>query len=198
MRAMRISIWASLALAVGACSTTQVEQWESVREAAVDQAYTRPDVDFSNYRRLLAAPFEIYYPDEIGKPSEKDLARIRQIFRDAFYGAIGDDYEIVDQAGPDVLKVRASLVDLRTNPPTGQVSVGRRLADVVSAGHMTFLMELIDSRSDEVLARAADEEKPEPGEDIAGGGENWAAVEAAAQRWARLFRGFLDRNLGES
>ena len=52
---------------------------------------------------------------------------MRDIFRTAFLEAIGDDYPVVTESGPDVLKVRASLIDLRTN--AGDISVGRRLDD---------------------------------------------------------------------
>ena len=175
------------------CTTTTVEYWEKAPEATVDYAYAKPDVDFGVYRRLNAAPFEIYYPEEIGKPDGADVARIRQIFREAFLEAIGDDYEIVTDKAPDVLRVRASLVDLRTNEPVGAVQAGK-LAKFVRAGHLTFLMELIDSESGEVLARAADEEKADDVDTI----DDWDAVRYAAERWAGLFRGFLDRNLGPS
>ena len=185
-------------IASSACTTTEVEQWQVVPDTIVDYAYVKPGGDFSSYRRLYPAPFEIYYPEETGDPAPEDVERIRQIFRDAFRNAVGDDYEIVSEPGADVLKVRASLVDLRTNPPVGTVNVGRKLANVVNAGHLTFLMEMIDSRTDEVLARAADEEKPEPRNDGLGGEANWDAVRAAAERWTALFRNFLDENLGRS
>jgi len=176
------------------CTTTKVEKWESVPERVVDYAYVKPDADFSNYRRLYPEPFEIYYPEEIGDPDPDDIERIREIFREAFLTAIGDDYEIVRESGPDVLKVRASLVDLRTNDTVGTVNVGRRLAGIVNAGHLTFLMEMIDSRSGETLARAADEEKPGS---LGATDDDWAAVQVAAERWAGLFRNFLDNYLGK-
>lgn len=183
------------AFALSGCTVTKVEQWESVPERVVDYAYVKPDADFSVYRRLYPEPFEIYYPEEIGDPDPDDVERIRAIFREAFLTAIGDDYEIVREPGRDVLKVRASLVDLRTNEVTGTVNVGRRLAGIVNAGHLTFLMEMIDSRSGETLARAADEEKPGS---LGATDDDWAAVKVAAERWAGLFRNFLDNYLGES
>jgi len=190
---LRIGIAAALVGIVVGCTSTTVEYWEKAPDATVDYAYTKPDVDFGVYTRLNAAPFEIYYPEEIGKPNSADVARIRLIFREAFLGAIGDDYAIVDDTGPDVLRVRASLVDLRTNEPVGAVNAGK-LAKFVRAGHLTFLMELIDSESGDVLARAADEEKTDDVDTI----NDWDAVRYAADRWAGLFRGFLDRNLGPS
>jgi hypothetical protein len=71
-----------------------------------------------------------------------------------------------------------------------------RLRSLVAVGELTFLMELSDSMSGEVLARAADKQKPEytnVGDVNDEGGHNRA--EAAAKYWAGLFRDFLDRNL---
>ena len=103
-------------LALGGCVVeTTVDRYVKVPESRVDSAYVKPDADFSRYRKLQAAPLEIYYYEGQGAPDPQDLARLKQIFRDAFLTAIGDDYLIVDQAGPDVLGVRASLVDLETS-----------------------------------------------------------------------------------
>lgn len=183
-----------LVVALSGCTKTIVEKWEYGENTAVDYAFVRPNVDFSQYTRLSAAPFEIYYPEGAGESSQQDLGRIRQIFRTAFLDAIGDDYPMVTDTGPNVLKVRASLIDLRTNKSSAPVNFGGRLDDIVREGHMTFIMELIDSRTDEVLARAADEEKPDLA--AARGADDWTAVEEAAMRWAGLFRQFLDKNLG--
>ncbi len=101
-----------LLAAITGCVQTTVETYIKVPESRVDSAYVSSDADFSRYRKLQPAPLEIYYVEGQGEPDPEDLARLRQIFRDAFLTAIGDDYEIVDEAGPDVLGVRASVVDL--------------------------------------------------------------------------------------
>lgn len=183
------------AIAVTACSTVEVESFRKVPEAQADAAYIKSGVDFGVYRSLLADPMGIYYPEGTAAPSAEELARIRSIFRRAFLGQIGDDYPIVDEAGPDVLRVRASLVDLKTETnPIDARQFGGRIGPLLEPGRLTFLMELMDSVSGEVLARAADEEKLEAGNS----GEvtdEWSQIEAAAKRWAVAFRGFLDTNL---
>ncbi len=192
MKTLRLIILSAAAAALAAaCTTVEVETWDVVNAPDVDSVYFKPGVDFSTYRVLYPKPFEIYYADEIGTPDPEDLARIRTIFRTAFREAIGTDYEIVDRPAPDALQVRASLVDLRTNRPENTVNVGARLARIVRNGELTFLMEMSDSTSGEVLAHAADGEEPSyyPQE------EDWAVVQREAERWARLFRRFLDNNL---
>lgn len=182
-------------LGVTACVETTVESFRRVPDSRADEAFVKPGVDFSRYRRLQPVPLEIYYYEGQQPPLAEDLDRVRNIFREAFLAAIGDDYELVDEAGPDVLGVRASLVDLKLSPALGTLPVKGRAAHLVANGELTFFMELTDSVSGEVLARAADQEKP-PMTAAATSGREWAETEIAAQRWAAMFRDFLDENLG--
>ena len=59
------------------------------------------------------------------------------------------------------------------------------------AGHITLVVELIDSRSGEVLARAADLGK---NESRGGNGVvDWDAIEADFRYWADILRTWLDK-----
>jgi hypothetical protein len=181
---------------VSGCVQTTVDRYVKVPDSSVDSAYVKPDVDFSRYRKLQPAPLEIYYHEGQAEPDPEDLARLRQTFRKAFLAAIGDDYEIVDAAGPDVLGVRATVVDLEMSPELGELPIKGRAAQLVAAGHLSFFMELTDSQTGEVLGRAGDEEKDV--EEVVAYDEqrDWGRAEKAAERWAQLFRSFLDENLG--
>lgn len=181
-------------LFVAGCVETTVESFRRVPESRADEAFVKPGVDFSRYRQLQAVPLEIYYYEGQQPPLAEDLDRVRSIFREAFLEAIGDDYQLVQEAGPDVLGVRASLVDLKLSPALGTLPVKGRAAHLVANGELTFFMELTDSVSGEVLARAADQEKS-PMTAAASGGREWEETEVAAQRWAAMFRAFLDENL---
>lgn len=179
------------------CVETTVDSFRKVPGAAADEAYIREGTDFSRYRRLLLYPLEIYYSDCQCKPDPGGLERIRGIFRSAFQSAIGDAYEIVDAPGPDVLGVRASLVDLKTVPVYGELPLKGRAAALIANGQLTLFIEVSDTRSGTVLGRAADREKPSDAvPEAAGTDRQWAETEAAARRWAAMFRDFLDRNLG--
>ena len=181
-------------LALTACSTTTVESYRRVPDARVDQAYVKPGVDFSRYSRLYAWPLEIYYADGASAPRPEALERMREIFRKAFLDELGEDYEIAAKPAADALGVRASLVDLRSGPMTEDLPIQGRLRTLVANGQLTFLMELSDSRSGEILARAADREKP-PLTEPAVPETDWEAAVREARRWAKLFREFLDDNL---
>jgi len=178
------------------CSTTEVVNYERVAGARVDEAYIQPNVNFSRYTRLYPHPLEIYYREGAGAPTPENLERMRTIFREAFLAEIDGDYEIVSEPARDALGVRASLVDLQNSTGAEEIPVSGRLRELVANGQLTFLMELSDSVSGEVLARAADRDQAVVADQGAASPSNWAQAEAAAARWAGLFRDFLDENLG--
>jgi len=191
-----IVLIATTVMLLDACSTTTiVEPFYRPEGARVEQAYISPDADFSVYSKLLAQPLEIYYPTDAPAPSEDELSRLRQIFRDAFLGELADDYEIVAEPGPDVLTVLAQIVDLKVTGPLGTFESTGRLRQLVTKGQLTFLMEVRDSLTDRVLARAGETEEGEA-TSLTEEEASWAEVEVAAQRWAGLFRSWLDENLG--
>lgn len=195
---MRVAVVVAGLLLLAACVKTTVDTYRSVPDSRADSAYVKPGVDFTRYTRLQAVPLEIYFDDSMGAPDPTDLARIRQIFREAFLGKIGDDYEIVDAPGPDVLHVRGSLVDLELTSVPDDLPVKGRAASLIASGHLSFFMELADSESGEVLARAGDQDQEEAAPRIAGSdaARDWSQTEQAAERWAQMFRDFLDDNLG--
>jgi hypothetical protein len=196
-RLLRTSLIAVLASAgVMACVETSVESFRKVPDSRADSVYIKSGVDFSRFRKLRVAPLEIYYSEGPVEPDPEDLARVRQIFRDAFLAAIGSDYELVDEPGPGVLGVRASLVDLELTPVTGTVPIKGRAASLVANGQLSFFMELRDSQTGEILARGGDQEKAAAEIETAASDRDWAQTEAAAMRWAQMFRDFLDDNLG--
>lgn len=188
-------ILAGLLACSGCTSTTIVEPFFRPEGAQVDQAYISPDADFSVYTKLMAMPLEIYYPDNAPEPSEEELDRLRQVFREAFLSELGDEYQIVTEPGPDVMRVLAQIIDLKIIGPLGRFEASGRLQEVVTKGQLTLLMEFHDSVTGRVLARAGEAEE---GASTAISDEeaSWAQVEVAARRWAGLFKRFLDENLG--
>lgn len=182
---------------VTGCSKTTVETYRTVPDSRADSVFIKSGVDFSRYTRLQPVPLEIYYYEGITEPDPGDIDTVRRIFREAFLGKIGDDYELVDEPGPDVLHVRASLVDLELSAVPDDLPVKGRAASLVAAGQLTFFMELADSQSGEVLARAGDKEKAPALIAGAATEHDWARTEEAADRWAQMFRDFLDESLGK-
>jgi hypothetical protein len=162
----------------------------------VEQSYLSPAADFSIYSKLLVEPLEIYYPDDAPEPDAADLERLRAIFRNAFLPKL-EGYEILEEPGPDVLRVRGQIIDLKLTGALGTYDATGRLHELVTKGQLTFLMEIGDSMADRVLARAGETEEGSS-TSLSGDEAGWREVEVAAERWATMFRTWLDANLSQT
>ncbi len=184
---------AGIPLLVG-CTTVTTQSFQRTENANVEASYVATDADFGKYRQLRGEDMGIFFPETRPIP-EADLQRIRQIFRDAFLGELAG-YEIVDKPGPRVMTVQASLIDLRMADLGDVPDMRPGLKDVARPGVLVFTMELRDSTTDRILARAADStSNPKIG--TSGSSTDWNDVQTAAGYWATLFRQFLDQNLGQ-
>ena len=184
----------SAALAAGCASRVETQEFRRNPDSNVEAAYVATDADFSRYERLMGAEMGIFFPESTKIPAD-DLARMRTIFRSSFLDELGG-YDVVDDAGPRVMLVDASLIDLRSAGLTDIPNLRREIQGVARQGSLVFLMELKDSETGRVLARAADSSlNPNIGTDEFDDTE-WGEAERAARHWASLFRQFLDQNLG--
>lgn len=178
-----------------ACTSVTTQSFKVADSSNVKAAYLATDADFGKYDRLTAEDMGIYFPEEFA-PSQNDQQRTRQIFREAFLGELAD-YQIVDNKGPTTLAVQASLLDYRHATSVDASMVRRELRDFVEPGALLFLMELKDSESGRILARAADSASAPAFSSSTDTTTDWTSVESAANRWAELFRKFLDDNLNK-
>ncbi len=190
-----ISVICSAFLAISACSTTTTQSFRVAESSNVEAAFIATDADFSKYHQLLAQEMGIFFPQNV-QMSDEDLARLRQIFRDAFLPKL-DHYTIVDEPAPGTLAIQASLIDLRKAGNADVPELRIELRDVAKPGALVFLMEFRDPMTDLVLARAADSAKAPAFAYGDGSATDWSAVETAAEHWSILFRDFLDNNLGQ-
>ena len=182
-----------LMLILASCGSTTYESFRPIQDRDVDIAYVNVAADFSRYRRLMIDDMGIYYPEE-SNLSEADIQRVRAAFQTAFRKQL-EGYEISTEPAADVMKVRASLVDLTGDPVIELPNISRDVNEILQPGKLTFMIELIDSKSDRVLARAADTEKTPELDQPENTDAASSEVLAAAEHWADLFRKFLDTNL---
>ena len=183
------------AAALAACtSTTIVEPFYRPPNTQVEFVMLSTDADFSKYTSIQLTALGIYYPENVPQPSAADLDRLRRYFREAFLAALGDDYRIATTTGPEVMRANAQIIDLKIVGAGGTYDPGARLREVVAAGELTLVMELQDSVTGRALVRAAD--TTSTANPAATSREaDWDNVRQAAERWAEMFRRFLDMNL---
>lgn len=177
------------------CSTTTSQEFRRAQNSVVEAAFIASDADFSQFDRLTAAEMGIFFPQNSAIPDE-DLQRIRSIFRESFLGELSE-YDVVNETGAGIMMVEASLIDLRTAAYADIPNLRSEIRSVARPGSLVFLMEMKDSQTGRVLARAADSTlNPNIGSDELDNSE-WGEVEVAAQHWASLFRQFLDQNFNK-
>jgi hypothetical protein len=103
------------------------------------------------------------------------------------------DYEVVAEAGEDVLLLRPEIIDLDVYAPDIK-SPGRNTTYTTSAGRMTLKMDLLDSATESLIGRAIDRRRAR--EDSFGRMSNSVTNRAEAdrmlRRWARILRDALD------
>jgi hypothetical protein len=190
IRRISIAILGFCCVAIASCSTVTTQSFRAPENQNVDASFIATDADFSKYSRLMAADMGIFFPLS-NDLSDEELQKIRKTFRELFLSEL-KDYEIVTTAGPGTLMVEASLIDLRKAMSADVPSLRTELKSAARPGELLFLMQLRDSESNRVLARAADGAAHPT---FSHNSEDWSGVEAAAQHWASLFRNFLDQNL---
>ena len=184
----------ALGVSLSACTTVETQSFDVRKNSAVESAQISTDADFSKYDSLLAEDMGIFFPQNAAS-SDEDTQRIRQIFRTAFIAEL-QGYDIVQEPGPRTMAVQASLIDLRNSSGAPLPGMRREVRDMAATGSIVFLMEMKDSESGAILARAADSAITPTLAATAGTDTDWSSVQSAAEKWAALFRQFLDANLG--
>ena len=175
----------ALGLSVSACTTVETQSFNVRKNSAVESAQISTDADFSKYDRLLAEDMGIFFPQNAAS-SDEDTQRIRQIFRTAFIAEL-QGYDIVQEPGPRTMAVQASLIDLRNSSGAPLPGMRREVRDMAATGSIVFLMEMKDSESGAILARAADSAITPTLAATAGTDTDWSSVQSAAEKWAALF-----------
>ena len=141
-------------------------------DRAVAVAYVDPDADFSIYDKIMILDCYVAFRKDWEKNhtrssgsririSSRDIEKIKadvaDLFREVFTEKLSGDggYKIVEAAGDNVLLVRPSIIDLDITAPD-TMSAGRSRTYTSSAGAATIYIELFDSVTGDILARAAD------------------------------------------
>ena len=142
-----------------------------VPDRRIALAYMDPDADLSVYNKIMILDCYVAFKKDWQKGksgagsritvSASDVERIKAdtaaLFRDVFTEKLAEDdgYEIVTAAGEDVLLVRAAIIDLDITAP-GNTTAERTRTYTATSGSATLFIELYDSTTGDILARAAD------------------------------------------
>lgn len=116
------------------------------------EAYVAFDKNWERNQRTRSAQAFRVRPKDIEKIKNTLSAEFNEIFSNALTEA---GYELTDDVAEDVMIVRPAIINLDVNAPD-TMSAGNSTSYVASAGEMTLYIELWDSVSGDIMAKALD------------------------------------------
>ena len=171
--------------------------------------YADPEADLSWYSKVYLVEATVAFKKNWERDqrrnsrsmriSSKDIEKIKTTLAEEFHTVFKTEleehgYELTDEAADDVMVVRPAIINLDVNAPD-VMSAGRSTSFTSSAGEMTLYIELMDSVTGDIFAKALDRRS----DNAAGGFYTWSnsvTNRAAAQRilkgWATILRKALD------
>ncbi len=142
-----------------------------VDNVQADAAWARPDFDISGYTKIMMVGAGIEYrqvrdrgrstvarsqggPHFIPEDARADFeAVVNEVFLEEMSNI--ERFEITDKPGPEVLMIRAGLLDVVSFVPPEAIG-GRSVLLLTSVGEATLVLELRDSMTGTILARSVD------------------------------------------
>ena len=182
---------------------------EKVQVKGLDVVYARPGATLAAYTKVMLQPISVSFHKDWAKAvmagtnrqiSSSDQQRIRDRLAKLVYEELVKElnaggYQIVTTSGDDVLGVEMAIANLYVTAPSDVAGQSGKDYHAVTAGQMSLVIELRDSASGDVIARAFDHFKATEyhnAERITRV-ENEAEARSAATQWAKALRAGLDR-----
>ena len=142
-----------------------------VADSKMAIVYAEPGADLAQYERIQLMDAYVAFKknwarDQRSKSADRlsvtsnDVEKIKtdlaKEFQEVFRKTLEDGgYEIVDESGEDVLLVRPAIINLDVNAPD-TMRAGRSRSYTNTAGEMTLYIEIYDSITGDMIAKALD------------------------------------------
>ena len=183
-----------------------------IKGGTADEAWARPDTDISQYSKIMLQGVGIQYrpggdarktysPNSIRdhfelteKQKERFAALVTTIAREEL--GRSKQFTLVEEPGPDVLLIQGGLLDVVSYVPPD--NIGRGEIYLSRVGEATLVLEISDSMTETVLARAVDRRAAEDqtGLSRSNRASNTSEVRRMIRFWARTLRERLDEFKG--
>ena len=160
--------------------------------------WIKPGVDFSKYKKVMVDYVVFAFADdsEYKGIDANEMKKIGDDASKALVDAIKEKFPVVSEPGPDVIRVRTAIIDLKKSRPglsavTTVVPVGLGISLIkkgatgawTGSGATTAEMMALDSMTNEVLAAAEDQKAAGFSERFS----KWGSTQEAFSYWGELF-----------
>ena len=184
-----------------------------VKKTSADLVYRRPDVTFGGYTKILLVEptiafrknwkTDISFKTPSHPVSDADMQRIigkgKELLIEQLAAVLTKaGYSLADGVGPDVLAVKPAIFDLDIlAPTTSDLPATVENVYTKGVGSATLMIELYDSSTGQLLARAFDQKSSESNRSTWGVPRNQASNTADARRafadWSEMLAEGLKR-----
>ena len=202
-----------IAVVTAGCQTTSTapQDWDGLKKVTVkglDAVYLLPNAQIKPYTAVMIDSLQVAF-DKDWDPnrdtrdisrhlSTEDIEKIRSemaaAFRDVFKKELTEGgYKLVEQPGPDVLRVSPGLANVYITAPD-TMSPGRSYTLTSESGRMTLVMELRDGPTGQLIGRVVDQKVGDNfgRMQITNSVTNSADFRFAVDSWAKRLRQGLD------
>ena len=173
-----------------------------------DLAYVRKGESIAPYTKIMLDPVEVAFHKnwdptrpgshlKLGKNERESIRTgVGKVVQEEFENTLKGSYQLTSEPGPDVMRVRAKVLNLIANAPDTRQAGVHTLT--LSSGEMTLLMEVYDSETGAILARVVDRrEGRNTGQwQVSNSVSSTGDAKAIAGRWAKILRDGLDKARG--
>lgn len=200
-------------LAIAGCATTEqvpnvrmsgflgdYSQLHHGKSGQAEFTYRNRNVDLNKYQKVLLDPVQLWAADTetsaLSKLSREDQQLLVNYLYVSLHDALTRDYILVNEPGPDVMRIRCAITEARADRPVMDllstatpaglgISYAKRLVIGThsAVGVVSVEGELLDSLSGERLAAVVDRRAGT--KSLLGKPTRWGDVQDAFSFWAR-------------
>jgi len=207
LKLLPLVLASSIAMANEEIPATTVEGLQLIKDSNLALVYAEPGADLGQYNRIYLDDAYISFrkhwqrdqnrfsPHKVmAEDMAKMKAELASLFREVFSRTLEEGgYELVTERAEDVLLIKPAIINLDVfAPDTMDANRGNSFTE--TAGEMTLYLELYDSVTDDLIAKALDRRM-----DRETGYFQWqtrinnrAAANRILQVWANVLKEGLD------
>ncbi len=126
--------------------------------------WEKTDFNWKQYQKIIIDPVVIYYHPkaEYRQIDPEAVTNLTDYFREVVEEELADEFQVVTEPGPDVLRIRAAITEVVPANPAINIITTAAVFVPLDMGGAAIEAEFIDSVSGEVMASMIDKKLGNP------------------------------------